>query len=473
MSRSPAAPPSLKLPTAWQVTGRVAVPGSKSLSNRAMLLAYLASGATRLTGVLDSDDTRVMFDALRRLGVKMTGSLKSGRLTLHGCGGRPPVRAAELFIGNSGTSTRFLAAALCLAGGRYVLDGTPRMRERPIGDLIEPLAALGAEIACAASGCPPVTIGAARPAPGAIAIRGDTSSQFLSGLLMLLPGLVATGRRRASEVRIDGALVSRPYVEMTLALMARFGVRIGAPRGRTLRWRIPARKHAAQAIYRCGGGSYPVEPDASNASYFLAAAAVTGGRVTVPGLGAASLQGDVKFADAVLANMGCGVSRSARGLTVTGPAAARSAAGRKAIAAQPFLTPGLKGIDVDLTAMPDMAQTLAVLALFAAGPTTIRGVANLRVKETDRLAALQTELTRIGARVTVGRDWIRIDPGARGYRPTVVATYDDHRMAMSFALAGLRIPGMRIADPGCVAKTFPDFFDRWRGVVKKKKKKKE
>ncbi|HTL51452.1 MAG TPA: 3-phosphoshikimate 1-carboxyvinyltransferase, partial [Planctomycetota bacterium] len=364
------------------------------------------------------------------------------------------------YVGNSGTSTRFLAAALCLAGGNYTLDGTPRMQERPIRDLMGPLQKLGAAITCSPTGCPPVQIGPAALAPGTLTVRGDTSSQFLSGLLMMLPGLTARGQRRDTEVRIQGELVSRPYVDMTLALMAHFSLRVGNPQAGARSWKILARWSDRESIYHCKGGKYDVEPDASSASYFLAAAAITGGQVCVKDLPAQSLQGDMAFAETVLKPMGCTVEHGKKGLTVTGPKGKAGAGAGKG-----FRTPGLLGIDVDLSGMPDMAQTLAVTALFAEGPTTIRGIANLRVKETDRIAALETELTRIGAKVTVDKDSICIDPGSRAYKPVIVKTYDDHRMAMSFALAGLKIPGMQIADPGCVAKTFPDFFPRWQTML--------
>lgn len=420
---------------------RVRPPGSKSLTNRALLLAALARGHSTLRGLLLADDTRQMLGALKALGYAIdlredspgsscaTASLagRDGKLfTLD--------EARELSVGNAGTSYRFLAAALCLGSGTFTLDGVARMRQRPIGQLVDPLRKLGAAIDYVdQQGFPPLLIraGAGSLTGDAIAMPPTLSSQYISALLQIGPCLP-----RGLTMTFDGPVISRPYVEMTLALMERFGAQIKVDAGFT-------RIEVSPGGYT--GQAYDIEPDASNASYFLAAAAVVpGSKCTVEGLGRRSLQGDVGFAD-LLHQMGAGLAFGSDFITILAPPKGQA----------------LRGIDVDLNAMPDMAQTLAVVALFAAGPTSIRNVGNLRVKETDRLAALKAELSKLGATVEIEGDDLHIEPPAGNkLRPAAIDTYNDHRMAMSFAVAGLRSPGVTINDPGCVDKTFPDFFDR-------------
>ena len=397
-------------------------PGSKSITNRALICAALAEGNSRLAGVLDSDDTRVMIDALRRLGVPLHFSPAAELVELRGCGGHWPAKYANLFIGNSGTSIRFLTAALAAGEGLYRLDGIERMRQRPIGDLLETLRQLGA---CAYSeannSCPPVVLRAAGLRGGTAAVRGDISSQFLSGLLMALPYA-----RRDVNLHVIGTLVSQPYVAMTLRVMKSFGVE--AYTAGLTQFHFPAGQR-----YR--GCRYEIEPDASAASYFWGAAAITGGEITVTGLHRQALQGDVAFCDC-LARMGCEVTYRDNNITVAGRAK--------------------HGITVDMNAISDTVQTLGAVALFAEGATTITGVAHIRHKETDRIGDLARELRKLGATVEEFEDGLRIIPGpASG---AVIETYNDHRMAMSLALAGLRIPGVVINDPGCTAKTYPRFF---------------
>ena len=347
-----------------------------------------------------------------------------------GCGGRIPAREAALQVGNSGTSLRFLTAMLATGEGTYHLDGTPRMRERPVLDLLNALNGLGVDARSdLGTGCPPVTIKTTGMDGGYASVRGDVSSQFLSGLLMALPYA-----RGLTTVEVQGALVSRPYVSMTLAVMEAFGVKAGNRKFR--------RFDVYPARYR--GRDYAIEPDASAASYFFALAAITGGTITVEGLGTSSLQGDLAFVD-ILEHMGCTVAREAGRTTVTGGP--------------------LRAVDVDMNAISDTVMTLAVTALFADGLTRIRNVGHIRHKETDRIAALAAELRKLGARVDELPDGLVIDPPAPGkLQPARIATYDDHRMAMSFALAGLKIPGVTILDPGCVAKTYPGFWEDLEAV---------
>jgi 3-phosphoshikimate 1-carboxyvinyltransferase len=407
----------------------VTPPGSKSLTNRALVLAALADGVCELTNILAADDTEVMIESLRRLGFQLDLNAEAGVLRVHGLGGRVPVDAAELFCGNSGTTIRFLTAFCALGHGPFVLDGVPRMRQRPIGTLTTLLKKLGARVShVVAEGFPPVRIDAGGLEGGTIHYGAEMSSQYLSAILMAAPYAKA-------GVRVDLApdQTSWPYIAMTLQLMERFGVMPAIERdaGRPTAIAVPRGVYAATR--------YAVEPDASNASYFLAAAAVNpGSRVTIEGLGRGSLQGDVKFAD-VLRRMGADLVFGDDFITVTG---------RDALAP----------VDVDLADMPDMAQTLGVVCLFASGPSTIRGLHTLRVKETDRIAALSTELGKLGAGVGVTGDSVRITPPAR-LTPAAIATYDDHRMAMSFAVAGTRARGVTIRDVECVNKTYPRYFD--------------
>lgn len=401
----------------------VPIPGSKSLTNRALIIASLAQGATRLSNALFSDDTVVMVDSLRRLGFAVDVDSDALRMIVHGLGGRIPAAAADLFVGNAGTAARFLTAMVALGRGRYRLDGSARMRERPIQDLLDALAALGAT-ASSTGGSPPVVVDARGLRGGRATVRGEISSQFVSAILMAAP--------YASDdvdLSVDGRLVGAPYVEMTVAVMREFGARIEYEDLR--RFRIPGGQH-----YRAR--DYAVEPDASSAAYFFAAAAITGGRVRVLGLSAASLQGDAGIVD-LFERMGCTVERAGAYLEVRG--------GKT-----------LQGLDVDLSALSDQTMTLAAVAPFASGPTRIRGVAHIRHQESDRLAATAAELRRLGQDVEEFEDGLTIMP--RPVKPAVIETYGDHRIAMAFAITGLRAPGVGIADPECVTKTFPDFFER-------------
>lgn len=430
---APGAIACLDLAPVARVEGVVALPGSKSISNRTLLLAALATGDTRVLGLLDADDVDRMREALAALGVRIDAGAAPGEFVVHGTGATFPVKDANLFLGNAGTAFRPLTAALAVAGGHYRLSGVPRMHERPIGDLVDALRRLGADVRYLANdGFPPLAIGPGRALAGAtadrVAVRGDVSSQFLSALLMALPQVTArTGR--AITVDVIGELISRPYVAITTNLMARFGVAVAAPDDRTFR----VDGGAAYA----SPGTIHVEGDASAASYFLAAGAIGGGPVRVTGVGRGSIQGDVAFA-AELARMGAVVDAGDDWIE------ARSGG-------------PLTGIDVDCVAIPDAAMTLAVVALFARGPTTLRGIASWRVKETDRIAAMAAELAKLGARVESGPDFLRVFPPARLVAATI-DTYDDHRIAMCFSLAALGGVTVRINDPECVRKTFPDYF---------------
>lgn len=402
------------------IQGTIRPPGSKSLTNRAVVIAALAQGESVLRGVLHSDDTRVMLDSLGRLNINVTPS--GTDLYVTGCAGRIPAVSADLWLENSGTSIRFLTAACALGRGAYRLDGNTRMRERPIEPLVEALRRWGVDAECELqTGCPPVVVNARGLPTANITVAGSLSSQYLSALLMAAP--CAGG---AVEVRVDGPLVSRPYVDMTLAVVRAFGAAVEEP--------APGVFHTDGAGYH--RTDYPIEPDASAASYFMAAAAVTGGDVTIAGLSRDSLQGDVQFAD-VLQQMGCDVTWLPDSVRIQGGP--------------------LQGVDFDMNAISDTAQTLAAVAPFAAGPTRIRNVAHMRLKETDRVAALVTELRRLGLQADEHDDGLTIHPGPM--RPAVIETYDDHRMAMSFAVLGLRQAGVQIADPGCTSKTYPAFFD--------------
>ena len=434
--------PSLALPRATAARGTLWLPGSKSISNRTLLLAALARESTVLSGLLDSDDTRVMREALATLGVRID-TLGDDSVRVHGvgCGRGFPVKRADIFLGNSGTSARSLAAVLALCDGHYRLSGVPRMHERPIGDLVDALRPAGARIAYdGAEGFPPLAIGP-REESGAeqLAIRGNVSSQFVSGVLMALP---CTGR--AWRVVIEGELVSKPYVELTLGLMARFGVVVQREGWRS--FLLPGGAGYASP------GEVAVEGDASSASYFLAAGLLGGGPVRVEGMGRASVQGDVHFTR-VLAAMGARIEFGDDWAASSG-------------------TPPLAPFDLDMNLIPDAAMTAAVLALFATGPCTLRNIASWRVKETDRIAAMATELRKFGAGVDEGPDWLRVAPPeeflaprASSLAPVSVDTYDDHRMAMCFSLASFGPVPVVINDPGCVAKTFPRYFDAFARVT--------
>ena len=413
--------------------GSVRLPGSKSISNRVLLLAALAAGVTVVRDLLHSDDTERMLDALRILGVEVE-SLGDNTYRVVGCGGNFPNKDAKLFLGNAGTAFRPLTAALALSGGNYELSGVPRMHERPIGDLVDALRQLGAEIRYLGNaGFPPLQIKPANLAGDTVQVRGDVSSQFLTGLLMALPLL-----GRTVMVEVVGELISKPYIEITLAMMARFGVKV--------------ERKEWQSFVVFGGQRYVspgevfVEGDASSASYFLAAGAIGGGPVRVEGVGKRSVQGDIRFAEA-LAKMGAVVAMGDNWIEA-------QASGK------------LKAIDLDCNPIPDAAMTLAVAALFADGTTTLRNIASWRVKETDRITAMATELRKLGATVEEGTDYLRITPPeSRILNPeSGIDTYDDHRMAMCFSLAAFGGAGVRINDPECVAKTFPDYFKMFEQI---------
>jgi 3-phosphoshikimate 1-carboxyvinyltransferase len=408
--------------------GTVVVPGSKSITNRALLVAALAEGESVLAGALESDDTLYMAGALNALGVPVTHEAEAATFRVQGGGGTFSVSEAELFVGNSGTTMRFLTAALPLGKGRYRIDGVPRMRMRPIAPLLDALNALGADAQSEmGTGCPPIVVNASGLPGGTAEMAGDLSSQYFSALLMAAPYA-----QDGVEVGVIGDLVSKPYLPMTVAVMTAFGVQADLD---TVNWA----RLGVQPGQRYTGRHFQIEPDASNASYFFAAAAVTGGRVRVEGLGRGSTQGDLAFVE-VLRAMGADVSIEDDATEVQGPP-----------------NGDLRGVDLDLGPISDTAQTLAAIAPFANGPTTIRGVAHARLKETDRVAALAVELRKLGQDVEEFQDGLRIAP--RPITPAAIRTYDDHRMAMSFAIAALRAPGIQVLDPGCVAKTFPHFFD--------------
>jgi 3-phosphoshikimate 1-carboxyvinyltransferase len=409
---------TLELKPARRAAGTVRLPGSKSISNRVLLLAALAEGETEVTGLLDADDTRVMRDALSALGVRFF----HGKVV--GVGGVFPVKQAELSLGNAGTAFRPLTAALALSGGEYRLSGVARMHERPIGDLVDALRAIGARIDYAGKeGFPPLAIHAGEINASVVKVRGDVSSQFVTALLMALPLL-----QKETTIEIAGDLISKPYVEITINVMRRFGVDVAREDWRS--FHIPA------ARYKSPGKIF-VEGDASSASYFLAAGALGGGPVRVEGVGRSSIQGDVRFTE-VLEKMGAEVTLEDDAIEVKGRGK-------------------LRAIDMDMNHIPDAAMTAAVLALFADGPSTLRNIGSWRVKETDRIAAMATELRKLGATVEEGRDYLSITPAP--LKPNVaIDTYDDHRMAMSFSLVSLGGVPVRINDPSCVAKTFPEYF---------------
>ena len=413
----------LELKAAHGARGTVRLPGSKSISNRVLLLAALAAGETEVSGLLDAEDTRVMREALARLGVELTE--RTGGIKVRGAGGAFAEKKADLFLGNAGTALRPLTAALALSGGEYFISGVPRMHERPIADLVDALRTIGARVDYRGQqGFPPLMI---HPAtlrlPQAVPVKGDVSSQFLTALLMALP---LTGK--PATIEVQGELISKPYVEITLNVMRRFGVEV--ERTGWARFAIPPAKYSSP-------GKIFVEGDASSASYFLGAGALGGGPVRVEGVGRESIQGDVRFAE-VLDAMGAGVRMGDGWIECAG-------CGK------------LHAFDLDLNHIPDAAMTAAVLALFADGPSRLRNIASWRVKETDRLAAMATELRKLGATVEEGRDYLRITPGSlRG--GVAIDTYDDHRMAMSFSLIALGGVPVRINDPECVSKTFPEYF---------------
>ncbi len=422
----------LDLPAVSGAAGTVRLPGSKSISNRVLLMAGLASGTTVVRDLLDADDTRVMLAALEALGVRCE-RIDALAVRIHGCAGKIPVREAALHLGNAGTAFRPLTAALALAGGTYRLSGVPRMHERPIGDLVDALRAIGADIAYEGNeGYPPLAIRPGSPRIAApVKVRGDVSSQFLTALLMALPAI------GPARIEVQGELISKPYVEITLRLLERFGVRVG--RENWSAFEVPRATFASP-------GEIHVEGDASSASYFLAAGAIGGGPVRVEGVGRASIQGDVAFAQVVQA-MGATIEMGENWIEVRG--------------ARP-----LRSFDLDMNHIPDAAMTAAVMALFADGPCTLRNIASWRVKETDRIAAMAQELRKLGATVDAGDDFLRVTPPAALRPGAEIHTYDDHRVAMCFSLATLGGVPVRILDPDCVAKTFPAYFEAWAGLVR-------
>lgn len=422
----------LTLAASSQAQGTITLPGSKSISNRTLLLAALSNGTTEIRDLLASDDTSRMLEALQILGVKLDNFAENAwRVT--GCGGNFPNKNADLFLGNAGTAFRPLTAALAFSSGNYVLSGVPRMHERPIGDLVDALKQAGADIQHLGNDdFPPLKI--AKPQidlSKPIKIRGDVSSQFLTALLMALP---LTNQQATIEV--VGELISKPYIEITLNLMAKFGVQV--ERNGWQSFTIPANSHyiSPKEIF--------VEGDASSASYFLAAGAIAG-NVSVAGLGKDSIQGDVRFADA-LALMGGNISYGDNHITATKAA-------------------NIKTIDIDCNHIPDAAMTLAIVALFAKGTSILRNIASWRVKETDRIAAMATELRKVGAIVEEGADYIKITPPAQLTPNAVIDTYDDHRMAMCFSLVSLGGVPITINDPNCVAKTFPNYFAEFKKLI--------
>ena len=421
----------LHLKPASQVTGDMQLPGSKSISNRTLLLAALAKGNTEIRGLLTSDDTDRMLEALNALGVKVSQTEQG--IIVEGCNGDFPNKQADLFLGNAGTAFRPLTAALAFSNGDYHLHGVPRMHERPIGHLVTALRSAGANIECLANdGFPPLQIfPTALDVSKPIQIRGDVSSQFLTALLMALP---LTGKQATIEV--VGELISKPYIEITLNLMAKFGVHV--QRDEWQQFTIPANSQYASL------DTMYVEGDASSASYFLAAGAI-GGTLNVHGVDAISIQGDIKFAEA-LALMGGEITYGENFITTSKAAK-------------------IKAIDLDCNHIPDAAMTLAILALFADGTTTLRNIASWRVKETDRLTAMATELRKVGAAVIEGEDYITITPPEALTQNAEIDTYDDHRMAMCFSLVSLGGVPVTINNPNCVAKTFPTYFEVFANIV--------
>ncbi|MCE5180290.1 MAG: 3-phosphoshikimate 1-carboxyvinyltransferase [Betaproteobacteria bacterium] len=419
-----------------RVSGTVLLPGSKSISNRTLLLAALAEGTTEVKALLASDDTGHMLEALSKLGVGWARHGDSQDYRVEGVGGEFPVKQADLFLGNAGTAFRPLTAALALSHGEYRLSGVPRMHERPIGDLVDGLRQLGADIAYLGNeGFPPLAVKPATiRASAGVKIRGNVSSQFLTALLMAAPLA-----RQDVTIEVVGELISKPYIEITLNLMRRFGVEVERQGWQAFMIR------AGQA-YR-SPGTIHVEGDASSASYFLAAGAIGQGPVRVQGVGKTSIQGDVRFAEA-LEQMGAQITMDDNWIEARAPINGR-----------------LKAVNLDCNHIPDAAMTLAVAALFADGTTTLRNIASWRVKETDRIAAMAVELRKLGATVEEGTDFIRVTPPARLVPDVAIDTYDDHRMAMCFSLAALGGVPVRINDPKCVAKTFPDYFEKFAAIA--------
>lgn len=453
-------------PVTSPVEAFVRPPGSKSITNRALIIGSLAEGTTVLEGALDSEDTGVMFEALRTLGLEPEHDQENARMKITGCGGIFPVKEADLYVGNSGTTARFLTAALCFSDGNYRIHGKPRMHERPIGDLLFGLNQLGGSVKSeAGNDCPPIIIEGVAGKTGYnetakqygivsemngsggrfAAIPGNVSSQFLSAILLAAPLAAENGE---VEVHIVDQLVSRPYVRMSLAMMHSFGVELECSSGAKHVLLSNGTSFTVPQGARYISRRYAVEPDASAAAYFFAAAALTGGRITVQGLSENSLQGDIGFVYC-LRRMGCTVTFDTNSTTVEG-----SKDGRP-----------LTGISVDMNEISDTAQTMAVLALFAEGPTKITNIEHVRHKETDRIKATATELRKLGATVEESAGGMLIRP-PKTVNSATIETYDDHRMAMSFAIAGLKVPDVEILNPECVQKTYPKFFEDLAAIVK-------
>ncbi|CAE6685540.1 3-phosphoshikimate 1-carboxyvinyltransferase [Paraburkholderia aspalathi] len=422
-----------------RASGTVRLPGSKSISNRVLLLAALAEGETTITNLLDSDDTRVMLDALEKLGVRL--KREGDTCVVTGTRGAFTARTADLFLGNAGTAVRPLTAALAVNGGDYRIHGVPRMHERPIGDLVDGLRQIGAKIDYEENeGYPPLRIRPAQiTADAPIRVRGDVSSQFLTSLLMTLP-LLRT-ESGVTTVQVDGELISKPYIEITIKLMERFGIKV--ERHEWHRFIVPAGQRYQSP------GTIMVEGDASSASYFLAAGALGGGPLRVEGVGRSSIQGDVGFADALI-KMGANLQMGDDWIEVRGVGNDNGK---------------LDPIDMDFNLIPDAAMTIAVAALFADGTTTLRNIASWRVKETDRIAAMATELRKVGAKVQEGEDFLVVTSPEKLIPNASIDTYDDHRMAMCFSLVSLGGVPVRINDPKCVGKTFPDYFERFTALA--------
>lgn len=431
----------LALKPVKQARGTVTLPGSKSISNRALLLAALAEGETRLFGLLESDDTKVMKAALRQMGV----SVAENGAALHVRGQMPfPHLKGDFFLGNAGTAFRSLTAALAFMGGEFSLSGIPRMHERPIGDLVDALRSAGADIRYLCNeGYPPLAIGqGALRAENCIRVKGNVSSQYLTALLMAAPLWTAV-HQQPLHIEVEGVLISQPYIAITLAMMQDFGVTVEHHDWQ--RFTVPAAAHYVSP------GDFQVEGDASSASYFLALGAIGAGPLRIEGVGSASTQGDVDFAKVVQA-MGAEVRFEPHAMEVRGVCVAQ---GQR-----------LKAFDLDFNVIPDAAMTAAALAMFADGPCTLRNIASWRVKETDRIHAMHTELQKLGARVESGPDWLKVWPIADGaWQQAEIETYDDHRIAMCFSLAAFSPVGVTILDPDCVSKTFPDYFSVFNRLV--------
>ncbi len=404
----------------------ITVPGSKSYTNRALLIAGLTDGECRLEKPLVSDDTKYMIRALKAFGISVQEEKEA--FIVSGRGGKLSTPEEDIFIGNAGTTMRFLTTFSALVPGKTRLDGDERMRQRPLADLLHCLTQMGVKVVSAnGNGCPPIDIAGGEVPGGEVQLAGDKSSQYLTSILLSAPYF-----KNDTCIHIQGDLTSKSYADITLDIMKTFGVSV---------INESYQRFKVKAGDRYNAQTYKVESDWSSASYFLAAAAVTGGEVTLTDINPHSVQGDAQFTS-VLEKMGCRVEKKSNTLQIKGNP--------------------LKGITINMNNMPDAVQTLAVTALFAEGETVIQGIGNLRIKETDRILALANELTRLGAEVETGEDYLVIRPG--DYRGAEIETYDDHRMAMSFAVAGLKIPGIRIKNPTCVEKSFPDFFQRFANL---------